>query len=190
MKTNRYSIPIKMKGFSSLSAAKAHRKVVGKLTGLREAAADVSQDLMSIDKVEVEAESSEPFKDLAAGKGKVIALAESESQGLEGFELDYDPASGRVRRFEADLHNGNLTQNGGTFRWETKDETNPSTTLFSFDDKRGIITVEDPNNQIPAIFEGTNPDEITKDSKLILTTSPLLITDFKDIDPALLRKIG
>lgn len=190
MKTNRYSIPINMRGFTSLSAAKAHRQVVGKLTGLRDSAAEVAQDLMGIDKVEVEAETSEPFKDLAAGKGKVIALAESESQGLEGFELDYEPETGRVRRFEADLHNGNLTQNGGTYRWETKDEANPSTTLFSFDDKRGIITVEDPNNAIPAIFEGANPDEITKNSKLILTSSPILITDFKDINPELLRSIG
>ena len=190
MKTNSYTLPIKMRGFPSMKAAKAHRKVVGKLLGLRQGAENVSQDLMGIDKAVVEAETSEPFKDLADGLGKVIALTESESQGLEGYQLDYDPKSGQVSHLEADLHNGKLTQNGGTFRWESRDDSNPSTTLFSFDDQRGLITIEDPDNQVPAIFEGTNPDEITRDSKLILTSSPLLITDLEDIDPDFLSKLS
>ena len=122
-------IPLSMPGgFKSLSAAKAHREITSKVQSLRASAEEAAQDLRSIDVAEIDSTPSDQFIDLAPGKGHVITIWDAvdakkvenqntpqarladhypassrDSGAVSGLELNYDPATGQVRQFVADV---------------------------------------------------------------------------------------
>ncbi len=171
---SQFDIPIRMPGgFKSLEAAKAHREIVGKLVEKRAMAAEAAEDLKSIDKVEIDSTPSDLYTDLAPGKGHVILLSQPEGQPLLGAELNYDPNTGETRRLVIDLDSRKLTQAGESFKLEQNGEGGSSTTYFRFDDRRGVVSVVDPERQVPAIFGDADPKELT--AKTLQASQPILL---------------
>lgn len=150
----QYDISVQSKGgFPSAVAAKAHRQVVGKLAERMELAKSVASDCQEVDKAEVGNPGSELYRDLAAGQGHVIMLSQPEGGPLMSAELNYNPQDGNLRRLEVDMGDYKLTQQGSTFKLQEGEVT----TYFRLDEKRGVITVQDPDSETPRIFGGVDP---------------------------------
>lgn len=165
-----YDLPISMPGgFKSMADAKAHRNVVGKLQKSVELARATAADLRAADKVDVQSATSELYQDLAPGKGKVIMLSQPDGGPLMGAELDYNPADDSTRRLEMDLGDSKLVQQGSTFKLQEGEVT----TYFKLDDKRQVITVMDADADVPRIFGGVDPQNLT--GKTLQLPQPILI---------------
>lgn len=166
----QFQIPLSMPGgFKNLEAAKKHREIVGKALALREQAAEAATDLKSVDRADIGSTPSDEWTDLADGAGHVIMVGDNEDGSVRGLELTYDTESGDVRRLEADVPEGKLTQTGdqsgnlsATYKWEEKNEQGEivQVTQFRFDEARNTLSVTDPNNEVPAIFGSVDPKEL------------------------------
>ena len=151
---SQVNIPISMPGgFKSMEAAKAHRQVVAKAQGLRAQASEASNDLKQVDRAEIGSTPSDEWTDLAAGMGHVIMIGDNEDGSVRGLELSYDPQSGRVREFVADVPEGKLTQGpevpdstmSPTYKWEENGaDGQVNVTYFKFDDNRNVLSILDP----------------------------------------------
>jgi hypothetical protein len=188
-------IPLSMPGgFKSLSAAKAHREITSKVQSLRASAEEAAQDLKEIDIAEIDSTPSDQFIDLAPGKGHVITIWDAvaaknvenqaspqarlaqnfpadsqDSDAVSGLELNYDPATGQVRQFTADIPEGKLTQwsqapgshLSSTFKWEeSRDDGTLQSTYFKFDDRRQVVSILDQNNETPSILGDANVNDL------------------------------
>ncbi len=143
-------------GFSSLTDAKAHRSLIGKLQSQVEMAREVANDLRAEDQVDIGKVGSELYQDLAPGKGHVIMLSQPEGQPLFGAELHYQP-DGSTRSLVVDLGEARLTQQGSTFKLEE----NEVTTYFRLDEQRGVFSVLDAEAEVPRIFGDADPAKLT-----------------------------
>ena len=152
----QYDIPIARQGFSSLSDAKAHYSVVGKLQQKIELATSAADECREADKVEVGKGGAELYKDLAAGQGHVIMLSQPEGSLLRGAELSYNPADGSTKSLILDMGDSKLTQQGSTFKLEEEGVT----TYFKMDDGRGVLTVLDAESEVPRIFGDADPNKL------------------------------
>lgn len=144
-------------GYGSLQEAMAHRKVVGKLMEKVEQSNAVSQQLRDVDVVEVAQTEPELNRDLAAGKGHVIMLSESDEQPLYGAELSYNPADGSTRSLTLELPDSKLSLLGTSYKLEEGGVT----TYFRHDPSRGVLSVMDPEADVPRIFNGADPLKLT-----------------------------
>lgn len=159
----QFDIPLSMAGgFSSLADAKAHRNVTSKLLQHRDLAAETAEDMRSIDAVEIGSTPSDLYKDLAPGKGKVIILSQPEGKPLLGAELDYNPADGSTRNMVMDFGDSKLTQFGGTYRLDEGQGQDQVTTYFKFDTNRNVVSVLDPESDVPRVFGEADPNKLTK----------------------------
>ena len=159
----QFDIPLSMAGgFSSLADAKAHRNVTSKLLQHRDLAAETAEDMRSIDAVEIGSTPSDLYKDLAPGQGKVIILSQPEGQPLLGAELDYNPADGSTRNMVMDFGDSKLTQFGGTYRLDEGQGQEKVTTYFKFDQNRNVVSVLDPESDVPRVFGDADPHKLTK----------------------------
>ena len=169
---SQINIPISMPGgFKSMEAAKAHRQVVAKAQGLRAQASEASNDLKQVDRAEIGSTPSDEWTDLAAGMGHVIMIGDNEDGSVRGLELSYDPQSGRVREFVADVPEGKLTQGpevpdstmSPTYKWEENGaDGQVNVTYFKFDDNRNVLSILDPKSDNPKVIAGGNPKVINE----------------------------
>lgn len=139
-------------GFKNLTEASAHRKVVGKLTELVSQATTVADQLRGADQVDIASTGSELNKDLAAGKGHVVMLSEN-----AGAELNYNPTDNSTRSLTLELPGQKLTQMGGSYKLEE----GGITTYFKLDDKRGVLSIMDAEQDVPRIFGEVDPKQLT-----------------------------
>lgn len=159
----QFDIPLSVAGgFSSLADAKAHRNITQKLIQNRDLAAETASEMRALDEVEIGSTASELGKDLAAGKGKVIILNQTEGKPLVGAELSYNPADNSTKNLILDLDDHQLTQYGSTYRLDEGQGEDGVTTYFKFDERRGVVSVLDPDSDVPRIFGDANPDNLTK----------------------------
>jgi hypothetical protein len=159
----QYDIPLSMSGgFQSLADAKAHRNVMSKLLDNRNLATETADDMREIDAVELGSTPSDLYKDLAAGKGHVIILSQPEGRPVLGAELNYNPADGSTKSMVMDFGDSKLTQYGSTYKLDEGEGKEQVTTYFKFDDNRGVVSVLDPDAEVPRIFGEADPDKLTK----------------------------
>ena len=170
---SQIDISLKMRGgFKNLGTAKAHREIVKKAIGLREGAIATADQMMKQDSVDLDSSagvSSLENGDLDPAKGSVIMLGENEDGSVSGGALKFNPDTGEARYLEAETPEGKLTRSGAenadnnhspTFKWETGEGAEASTTYFKFDDQRGVLSVLDDKNQIPAFFGDIGAKEV------------------------------
>lgn len=159
----QFDIPLSMAGgFTSLADAKAHRNITQKFIQNRDLAAETASDMREIDEVEIGSTPSDLYKDLAAGKGKVIFLSQPEGSPVLGAELDYNPTDNSTKSLVMDLGDHKLTQYGNTYRLDEGEGKETVTTYFKFDERRGVVSVLDPNNDVPRVFGDADPNKLTK----------------------------
>ena len=147
-------------GFSSLTESRAHHLVVGKLSQQVELARSVANDCREIDRAEIGTIGSDLYKDLAAGKGRVIMLSQPEGSPLFGAELTYNPADDSIQNLVVQMGENKLTQKDSTYKLEEKGIT----TFFRHDEARGVFTIMDGETEIPRIFGGVDPRLLTADT--------------------------
>ncbi|MBI3928480.1 MAG: hypothetical protein HY319_23260 [Armatimonadetes bacterium] len=166
----QYDVPIAVRGgFSSLSDAMAHRRVIQRLEDAVQTAASVAEDLRGEDKAELGATPTDLYTDLAPGLGHVIVLSQPEGQPLMGAELHYRPESGEVQTLSLDLGEAKIDQVGHTFKLQE----DGATTFFQKDERRGVYTIMDPDQEVPALFQGADPQKLTAGT--IQLGAPILI---------------
>lgn len=159
----QFDVPLSMAGgFSSLADAKAHRNITSKLQQHRELATETANDMREIDEVEIGSTPSDLYKDLAAGAGKVILLSQPEGSPLLGAELSYDPADNSTKHLVMELSDSKLTQYGSTYRLDEGQGKDEVTTYFRFDDNRGVVSILDPDSEVPRVFGDADPNKLTK----------------------------
>lgn len=153
-------IPLKMPHYKNLNTAMEHSRIVKKLTTTREGIEELENDLRSIDKVDID--GTEPWTDVAPGKGHVIMVGEAEG-GQYGYEMKYRPEDGSPISTTADTPDVKVTRSGGgTFKMEEGEGEKASTTYFKFDDNRGVVSILDPKNEVPTLFGDANISEMTQ----------------------------
>lgn len=149
-------------GFKNKETAMAHRRLIGKLTAHRDQMKELAQDLIGEDRVDLgDKVPSTPWKDLAPGAGHVVMVGENESGEVSGYELKYRPKDGSTIHLSVETPELELSQSSTeTFCLEEGEGKDKSVTYFKFDDTRGVVSILDPNNEVPKIIGDADPKSL------------------------------
>ncbi len=142
----------RLSGFTDLAGAQAHRRVVGTLLAVEQEARQLAEDLRPLDRSNFERAGSESGQDLSPRPDHVVVLGFQESLDAEASWTE----SGTLRHLRYEDQGRTVEVNGSQLTLEQ----NGITTSFRVDHQRGLLTVMDPDSEVPRLFGDAEPADL------------------------------